>query len=56
MVLNDSSEIIQFKFQNIINELSEYISEDFEPEIRDFVKVNGEFYSFEHRIKNHFHF
>lgn len=44
MVLNDSSEIIQFKFQNIINELSEYISEDFEPEIRDFVKVNGEFY------------
>ena len=44
MILNDSSEIIQFSFQNIVNELEGYIGEDFEPEIRDYVKINGEYY------------
>lgn len=44
MILNDSSEIIQFSFQNIVNELEGYIGEDFEPEIRDYVKINDEYY------------
>lgn len=44
MILNDSSNVIQFKFQNILDELEGYIGEDFEPEIRDYVRINGEYY------------
>lgn len=44
MRLNDSSNVIQFRFQNIIEELEGYIGEDFQPEIRDYVKINGEYY------------
>lgn len=44
MILNDSSNVIQFSFQNIIDELEDFIDEDFQPEIREYVKINGEYY------------
>lgn len=44
MILNDSSNVMEFSFQNIAHELEDYIGEEFQPEIKDYVKINGEYY------------
>ena len=44
MILNDSSNVIHFKYGNNSSELKEILAEDFYPDISDIVIIDGEYY------------
>ena len=44
MILNDSSSVIPFKYGNNSSDLKEILAEDFYPDIRDIVVIDGEYY------------